>query len=109
MYKFRLVFFFVFLYNADLSYNTPFQKGKLVPGLFEAFCICRFTDDAKDFILTNTKINVLSRLALLIVAIVWGSSLVVVSETTDFFKPNFLLGLRFSIACFCFVLCFIKN
>ncbi len=109
MCKFRLVFFFVLLYNADLSCNTPFQKGKLVPGLFEAFCICRFTDDAKDFILTNTKINVLSRLALLIVAIVWGSSLVVVSETTDFFKPNFLLGLRFSIACFLLCLVFYKK
>lgn len=57
--------------------------------------------------MTKTKINILSRLALLIVAIVWGSSLVVVSETSVFFKPNFLLGLRFSAACLllCCIFC----
>ena len=59
--------------------------------------------------MTNTKINFLSRMALLIVAIVWGSSLVVVSGTTNFFKPNFLLGLRFSIACILLCLIFYKK
>ena len=59
--------------------------------------------------MTNTKINVLSRLALLIVAIAWGSSLVVVSETADFFRPNFLLGLRFSIACLLLCIIFFKQ
>lgn len=60
-------------------------------------------------VLTNSKINVLSRLALLIVAVVWGSSLVVVSSTADFFKPNFLLGIRFSLACFVLCLIFFKD
>ncbi len=59
--------------------------------------------------MNNTKITVLSRLALLVVAIVWGSSLVVVSETTDFFKPNFLLSLRFTIACLLLCIVFYKK
>ncbi len=40
----------------------------------------------------------LAKLALLIVAIVWGSSLVVVKASTDTISPNFLLALRFTIA-----------
>lgn len=40
----------------------------------------------------------LARLALLVTAIVWGSSLTVASLIEDF-TPNFLLALRFSIAC----------
>lgn len=59
--------------------------------------------------MTKTKVNILSRLALLIVAIVWGSSLVVVSETTDFFKPNFLLGMRFALACLVLCIIFFKK
>lgn len=37
-------------------------------------------------------------LALLIVALLWGSSLVVVKDTTDSLRPNFLLGCRFTLA-----------
>lgn len=37
-------------------------------------------------------------LALLVVAVLWGSSLVVVKDTTNALRPNFLLACRFSIA-----------
>lgn len=47
----------------------------------------------------NTNIvKVLSRLALLTTAIVWGSSLVVVSLIKDAFAPNMVLAIRFSVA-----------
>ncbi|MGP1521602.1 MAG: DMT family transporter [Treponema sp.] len=47
----------------------------------------------------NTNvIKVLSRLALLTTAIVWGSSLVVVSLMKDAFPPNMVLMIRFSLA-----------
>ncbi|MGF7107722.1 DMT family transporter [Treponema pedis] len=57
----------------------------------------------------NSKISILSRLALLVTAIVWGSSLVVVSSSSDFFKPNFLLAIRFSIACILLCIIFFKK
>lgn len=41
----------------------------------------------------------LARLALLVTAIVWGSSLTVVSSIKNAVTPNMLLALRFSIAC----------
>lgn len=48
----------------------------------------------------NSKlIAILSRVALLVTAIVWGSSLVVISAVKDAFMPNMLLALRFSLAC----------
>lgn len=59
--------------------------------------------------MTNTGRNILSRTALLIVAIVWGSSLVVVSGTSGFFKPNFLLGLRFGLAFLLLCIIFFKQ
>lgn len=37
-------------------------------------------------------------LALLAVALLWGSSLVVVKDTTDALRPNFLLACRFTLA-----------
>lgn len=47
----------------------------------------------------NTNlIKILSRLALLVTAIVWGSSLVVVSLIKEAFAPNMVLAIRFSIA-----------
>ena len=47
----------------------------------------------------NTNlIKILSRLALLVTAIVWGSSLVVVSLMKDAFAPNMVLAIRFSVA-----------
>lgn len=59
--------------------------------------------------MTDSKSNILSRLALLVTAIVWGSSLVVISSTADFFNPNFLLGLRFSIAFILLCIIFAKK
>jgi len=48
----------------------------------------------------NSKGNaLLARLALVVTAVVWGSSLTVVSAIKDAFTPNMLLALRFSIAC----------
>ena len=47
--------------------------------------------------MSNNLIKVLSRLALLITAIVWGSSLVVVSSIKDAFAPNMVLAIRFAI------------
>lgn len=45
------------------------------------------------------KKSVLAKISLLIVAIAWGSSLVVVKSSTDAVSPNFLLALRFTIGC----------
>ncbi|MGP1438447.1 MAG: DMT family transporter [Treponema sp.] len=46
----------------------------------------------------NTNIvKILSRLALLTTAIVWGSSLVVVSLIKEAFAPNMVLAIRFSV------------
>lgn len=47
--------------------------------------------------MSNNLIKVLSRLALLVTAIVWGSSLVVVSSIKDAFQPNMVLAIRFSV------------
>ena len=48
----------------------------------------------------NSKVTaLLARLALVVTAVVWGSSLTVVSAIKDAFTPNLLLALRFSIAC----------
>ncbi len=47
--------------------------------------------------MNNSLIKVLSRLALLTTAIVWGSSLVVVSLIKDAFQPNMVLAIRFSV------------
>lgn len=41
----------------------------------------------------------MAKLALLLVAVVWGSSLVVVKSSTDTVTPNLLLALRFSVGC----------
>lgn len=47
----------------------------------------------------NTNLlKLLSRVALLVTAIVWGSSLVVVSFIKDAFQPNMVLAIRFGIA-----------
>ena len=40
--------------------------------------------------------DILAKLALLVVAIVWGSSLVVVKSSTDTLPPIFLLAADFS-------------
>lgn len=47
----------------------------------------------------NTNlIKILSRLALLTTAVVWGSSLVVLSLVRDAFAPNMVLAIRFGVA-----------
>ncbi|MDU1832082.1 MAG: DMT family transporter [Finegoldia magna] len=44
------------------------------------------------------KANLLAKLALLIVAILWGSSLTVVKQSSKTFNPNFILAIRFTLA-----------
>ena len=44
------------------------------------------------------RTSFLAKIALFIVAILWGTSLTVVKSAADVFKPNFLLGIRFTIA-----------
>ncbi len=50
-----------------------------------------------------------ARLALLFVAIIWGSTLVVSKSTTGTIHPNLLIALRFLIACVVLGLVFIKR
>lgn len=42
--------------------------------------------------------DILAKLALLVVAVAWGSSLVVVKSSTDLISPNLLIAMRFAIA-----------
>lgn len=51
----------------------------------------------------------LSRLALLLLGILWGSTFVVVSSTKEYFKPSLLIALRFSIGLLFLALCFFKR
>ena len=44
------------------------------------------------------RTSFLAKVALFIVAILWGTSLTVVKSAADVLKPNFLLGVRFTIA-----------
>lgn len=53
--------------------------------------------------------DILAKLALLVVAIVWGSSLVVVKSSTDTLPSIFLLALRFTIGCLTLALIFHKK
>ena len=53
--------------------------------------------------------DILAKLALLVVAIVWGSSLVVVKSSTDTLPSIFLLALRFTIGCLTLALIFHKS
>lgn len=46
----------------------------------------------------SNKSSFWAKIALLTVAILWGTSLTVVKSAADIFKPNFLLGIRFTIA-----------
>ncbi|MCI5996798.1 MAG: DMT family transporter [Peptoniphilaceae bacterium] len=46
----------------------------------------------------SNRTSFLAKLALFVVAILWGTSLTVVKSAADIFKPNFLLGIRFTIA-----------
>lgn len=55
---------------------------------------------------SNTKKSLWAKLALLIVAILWGSSLTVVKQASDVFNPNFILAVRFTLACLVLALIF---
>ncbi len=57
----------------------------------------------------SQKIKVLSRLALFVATLFWGSTFVAISSTSDFFQPNFLLALRFLPACLILYLIFFKR
>ena len=52
----------------------------------------------KLIVMNTNLVKILSRLALLVTAIVWGSSLVVVSLIKEAFAPNMVLAIRFSVA-----------
>lgn len=57
----------------------------------------------------SNKTSFLAKIALLIVAILWGTSLTVVKSAADIFKPNFLLGIRFTIASIILAIIFHKK
>lgn len=46
----------------------------------------------------SSRTSFLAKIALFIVAILWGTSLTVVKSAADIIKPNFLLGIRFTVA-----------
>ena len=52
----------------------------------------------KLIVMNTNLVKILSRLALLVTAIVWGSSLVVVSLIKEAFAPNMVLAIRFTVA-----------
>lgn len=56
-----------------------------------------------------SHVEIMSRLALLCTAILWGSTFVAVSSTNDFFRPNFLLAIRFLGAGFILSVIFFKK
>ena len=50
-----------------------------------------------------------SRAALLLVGIIWGSSLVVVKSSAELIQPNLLIASRFSLACIVLSIIFFKK
>lgn len=57
----------------------------------------------------NNKNRFLGKLMLLIVAILWGSSLTVVKLAQDTFRPNMILAIRFTISALILGLIFWKK
>lgn len=55
------------------------------------------------------RMKLLSEFALLLVGILWGSSLIVVKSTTDDLSANAMIALRFSIACAVLACIFFKH
>ena len=55
------------------------------------------------------KMSFLAKLILLIVAVLWGTSLTVVKSAADVFKPNFILAIRFTIASIILIVIFHKR
>lgn len=56
-----------------------------------------------------SHVEIMARAALLCAAILWGSTFVAVSSTNDFFRPNFLLAIRFLGAGFILSVIFFKK
>lgn len=59
--------------------------------------------------MNKNKTSFLAKIYLLIVAVLWGTSLTVVKSAADVFRPNFLLGLRFTIASIILIIIFHKK
>lgn len=59
--------------------------------------------------LSKKSVGVLSRVALFAAAIIWGISFFVVKNAVDVIPPNFLLGIRFTIACILLAIIFHKR
>lgn len=57
----------------------------------------------------SSRTSFLAKIALFIVAILWGTSLTVVKSAADIIKPNFLLGVRFTLAGIILSIIFYKN
>lgn len=55
------------------------------------------------------KIQIFARLALFSAALIWGISFFIVKDTTNAIPPNFLLALRFTIACIALAVIFHKK
>lgn len=56
------------------------------------------TEKIKEPAKKNGKKGILGKILLLIVAILWGSSLTVVKVASDTFEPNMILAIRFSVS-----------
>ena len=57
----------------------------------------------------SKKIDLLAKLGLLITAILWGSSLTVVKQSSDTFNPNFILMVRFGLSAIILAIIFNKK
>lgn len=58
---------------------------------------------------SSAKKRLWPKIALLIVAILWGSSLTVVKQASAVFQPNFILAVRFTVACAILAIIFWKK
>ncbi|MEL3906475.1 MAG: DMT family transporter [Treponema sp.] len=56
-----------------------------------------------------TKDEVISRAALFVASVFWGTTFVIISSTNDYFRPAFLVFMRCAIGSFVLVLFFIKR
>jgi len=55
------------------------------------------------------KYNILPKLALLSATIIWGSSFIIVKDTTDSLPPNLLIAVRFTLGCIALSIIFFKK
>ncbi len=59
--------------------------------------------------LSKKKLNMLAKIGLFITAILWGSSLTVVKQSSATFEPNFILMVRFGLSAIILAIIFNKN